>query len=104
MRDAAERKEDGLETENRITDLSGYISRIAKETEDIDKDRVIVFRGENRIYDQPCYPNLFRRKILDITPCFEKNQFDGIILRTAVRIWRRRLMRSTAGSRAGFWM
>lgn len=76
MRDAAERKENGLETENKITDLSGYISRIAKETEDIDKDRVIVFRGENRIYDQPCYPNLFRRKILDINPGFEKNQFD----------------------------
>lgn len=65
-----------METENRIMDLSGYIRQITKEIEDIDKDRVIVFRGENKIYAQPCYPNLFRRKILDINPGFEKNQFD----------------------------
>ena len=76
MREAAGQKEAGLETENRIMDLSGYIRQITKEIEDIDKDRVIVFRGENKIYAQPCYPNLFRRKILDINPGFEKNQFD----------------------------
>lgn len=72
MREAAGQKEAGLETENRIMDLSGYIRQITKEIEDIDKDRVIVFRGENKIYAQPCYPNLFRRKILDINPGFEK--------------------------------
>ena len=66
-----------METENRIMDLSGYIRQITKEIEDIDKDRVIVFRGENKIYAQPCYPNLFRRKILDINPGFEKNQFES---------------------------
>ena len=61
-----------METENRIMDLSGYIRQITKEIEDIDKDRVIVFRGEIRFMHSPVTRTCFAGKYWILTRGLKK--------------------------------
>ena len=65
-----------MEQQNEIGTVSDYIKAIEENIKGIDKNQVLVFRGEVEEFEQPCYPNLFRRKILETNPYFEKNQFD----------------------------
>lgn len=65
-----------MEPKKEITNVSDYIREIEDSIKGIKENQVLVFRGEIEEFDQPCYPNLFRRKILETNPYFEKNQFD----------------------------
>lgn len=56
--------------------ISDYIRAVEKITQDVGAEKTTVFRGEIKKFHQPCYPNLFRKKILEKNPYFEKNQFD----------------------------
>ena len=59
-----------------IRHISDYIRAIETITADIGKNKTIVFRGEIEKFSKPCYPNLFRQRILERNPYFEKNQLD----------------------------
>ena len=63
-------------SDEKIKSIADYIGRIEKEIDAIPKDKIVVFRGEVREFKRPCYPNLFRERILEDNPFFEKNQFD----------------------------
>lgn len=68
-----------LERVRRMIREIKHISDFLEEIEEISGEntgRTIVFRGETQIFEKPCYPNLFRKKILEENLYFEKNQFD----------------------------
>ena len=64
------------EEEIRIKDISDYIGAISKIMSRNHNDFVTVFRGENRIFPEPCKPNIFRGGYLEKNKCYEKNLFD----------------------------
>lgn len=59
-----------------IKHLSDYLKVVEEINTSKNEDGTIVFRGETRVFEKPCYPNLFRKKILQNNVFFEKNQFD----------------------------
>lgn len=59
-----------------IEHISDYIAEIEKQIGNAGEEQTIVFRGEIQEFEKPCYPNLFRKQILENNPYFEKNQFD----------------------------
>lgn len=59
-----------------IKHISDFFNVIVQKTFQHKNAATIVFRGEPKTYPKPCYPNLFRKKILENNEYFEKNQFD----------------------------
>lgn len=62
--------------ENEIKHISDFLEKVESINSSFDSGVTIVFRGEPEIYERPCFPNLFREKILENNLFFEKNQFD----------------------------
>lgn len=57
--------------------VSEYIKELTAIIEsESKKDFTIVYRGENRIYKNPCQPNIFRKEYLYKNEFFEKNLFE----------------------------
>lgn len=62
--------------EREIRHISDFLEEIEAISNREKKGRTIVFRGETQVFQKPCYPNLFRKRILEDNLYFEKNQFD----------------------------
>jgi hypothetical protein len=60
-----------------VKSVSDYISEIEKKLKQTKVDHTItVFRGESKVYDTPCQPNIFRTPLSQSDRFFEKNLFD----------------------------
>lgn len=59
-----------------INNVADYINTVSQIISNQDKDITIVYRGESRIFDTPCQPNIFRKSLLKNNKFFEKNLFD----------------------------
>ncbi len=60
-----------------IENVSEYIERVSQYLQ-MHPDSVFVYRGEPRIYEKPCVPNLYRDGILGKNRFFEKSLFDAM--------------------------
>lgn len=59
----------------KICDISDYL-KVINEIINMYENDTIVYRGENKIYNTYCYPNIFRSDYIDLQPYFEKNVLD----------------------------
>lgn len=63
---------------NEVGSIVEYLAKIEEINAYFDENDIKVYRGENRIFETPCYPNLFRGDYLKKNPYFEKNILDEI--------------------------
>jgi len=66
-----------LKGNNPIQSVSAYIERVSQYLQ-MRPGSVFVYRGEPRIYERPCVPNLYRDGILGENRFFEKSLFDAM--------------------------
>lgn len=59
----------------KICDISDYL-KVINDIINMYENDTIVYRGENKIYNTFCYPNIFRSNYIDLQPYFEKNVLD----------------------------
>ena len=57
--------------------IADYIKKVSEEMQKYD-GKIIVFRGEDIVFDKPCRPNIFRRESLILDNSFEKKLFDSM--------------------------
>ena len=60
-----------------IQNVSEYIGRVNQYLQ-IYPGNVPVYRGEPKIYEKPCVPNLYRGNLLGENRFFEKSLFDAM--------------------------
>ena len=66
-----------MKEENIVTSVASFLE-VVHEIINQYKDEIIVYRGEDQIYDLPCLPNIFRKKSMTNFEFFEKNLFDSM--------------------------
>lgn len=66
-----------IEKTKTVTSVASFLE-IVHEIINRNKDEIIVYRGEDEIYDLPCRPNIFRKKSMTNFEFFEKNLFDSM--------------------------
>ena len=60
-----------------VKSISEYISAVEETIKHAkSNDSVVVFRGESKVYDTPCQPNIFRTRLSKSDRFFEKNLFE----------------------------
>lgn len=68
-----------MRSEKNIESLSDYIQKIEKIRNSFGDNDVIVYRGENQEFKNPCMPNLFRKDYTTKNHFFEKNLLDDMV-------------------------
>lgn len=66
-----------LKSGDPIRNVADYIERVNQYIQ-MQPGGVFVYRGEPRLYDRPCIPNLYRGGILGENPFFERSLFDAM--------------------------
>lgn len=70
--------DEGKKTELHSMDsIADYIKKVSEEMQKYN-GKIIVFRGEDIVFDKPCRPNIFRRESLILDNSFEKKLFDSM--------------------------
>ena len=66
-----------MKKKKNITCVADYLDRV-KQIVDMYPDEIIVYRGEDKLYDEPCKPNIFRKSVLNKSAFYEKNLLDAM--------------------------